>query len=159
MYILLPLEWNCGSIFDPLVRWPRGPGVDFRFCGEILLWRKIILGIYGLGVPVFQCPLCKVCPAMSSEEAPALSWPQVKRRPPTVYLFITVVTSNFLHYNPAVHGAMDCNQKSFKLVCWCHQLLSGFLANGHLPRVSRQSRRSLGKWKLSHKMDNNESYT
>ena len=25
----------------------------------------------------------------------------------------------------------------------CHQLLSGFLAEGHLPRVSRQSRRSL----------------
>jgi hypothetical protein len=31
---------------------------------------------------------------------------------------------------PAVHGAM-----SFKLVWRCHQLLSVFLAKGHLPRV------------------------
>ena len=45
--------------------------------------------------------------------------------------------------HPAVHGAMGCGQKSLKLVWWCHQLLSGFLAKGHLPRVSRQSRRSL----------------
>ena len=39
--------------------------------------------------------------------------------------------------------AMGCGQKSFKLVWRCHQLLSGFLAKGHLPWVSRQSRRSL----------------
>ena len=44
---------------------------------------------------------------------------------------------------PVVHGAMGCSQKSFKLVWRCHQLLSGFLAKGHYPRVSRQSRRSL----------------
>jgi hypothetical protein len=30
-------------------------------------------------------------------------------------------------------------KKSFKLVWRCHQLLSGFLANDLLPRVSRQS--------------------
>ena len=36
---------------------------------------------------------------------------------------------------PVVHGAMDCGQESFKVVWWCHQLLSGFLAKGHLPRV------------------------
>ena len=41
---------------------------------------------------------------------------------------------------PAVHGAMGCSQKSFKLVWRCHQLLSGFLAKGHLSRVSCQSR-------------------
>ena len=35
-----------------------------------------------------------------------------------------------------VNGAMGCGQKSFKLV-------SGFLAKGRLPRVSRQSRQSL----------------
>ena len=29
-----------------------------------------------------------------------------------------------------------------KLGWRCHQILSGFLANGHLPRVSRQSRLS-----------------
>ena len=40
---------------------------------------------------------------------------------------------------PAVHGAMDCGQKSFKLVWRCHQLLSGFLAIDQLIRVSRQS--------------------
>jgi hypothetical protein len=34
---------------------------------------------------------------------------------------------------------MDCGQKSFKLVWRCHQLLCGFLVNGHLPSVSRQS--------------------
>ena len=28
---------------------------------------------------------------------------------------------------------------SFTLVWWCHQLLSGFLLNGHLPQVSCQS--------------------
>ena len=33
--------------------------------------------------------------------------------------------------------------KNFQLVWQCHQLLSGFLAKGHLPRVSSQSRRSL----------------
>ena len=34
-------------------------------------------------------------------------------------------------------------KKSFKLVWRCHQVLSGFLAKSHLPRVSCQSRRSL----------------
>ena len=29
--------------------------------------------------------------------------------------------------------------ESYKLVWQCHQLLSGFLVNGHLPRVSCQS--------------------
>ena len=34
---------------------------------------------------------------------------------------------------PVVHGAMGCGQKNFQLVWRCHQLLSGFLAKGHLP--------------------------
>ena len=34
---------------------------------------------------------------------------------------------------PAIHGAMGCGQKSFKLVWRCYQFLSGFLAKGHLP--------------------------
>ena len=34
-------------------------------------------------------------------------------------------------------------KKNFHLVWRCHQLLSGFLAKGHLPRVFRQSSRSL----------------
>ena len=38
-----------------------------------------------------------------------------------------------------VHGAMGCSQSSFMLVWRYHQLMSGFLANDHLPRVSRQS--------------------
>ena len=33
---------------------------------------------------------------------------------------------------------MDCSEESCMLG-WCHQLLSGFQANGHLPRVSHQS--------------------
>ena len=41
------------------------------------------------------------------------------------------------------YGTKGCEQESFKLVWRCHQLLSGFLAKGHLPRVLRQSRRSL----------------
>ena len=41
---------------------------------------------------------------------------------------------------PWSHGLRPTN---FQLVWWCHQLLSGFLAKGHLPRVSCQSRRSL----------------
>ena len=38
--------------------------------------------------------------------------------------------------SPTVHGTMGFGQKSFRLVWRCHQLLSGFLANGHLPRMS-----------------------
>ena len=33
-------------------------------------------------------------------------------------------------------------KKSLMLVWWCHQLLSGCLANGYLPRVSRHLRLS-----------------
>ena len=44
---------------------------------------------------------------------------------------------------PVVHGAMAFGQKNFQLVWRCRQLLFGFLAKGHLPRVSRQSCRSL----------------
>ena len=38
-----------------------------------------------------------------------------------------------------VHRAMGCSVKSFTPVWWCQQLLSGFLAKCHLPRVSRLS--------------------
>ena len=41
-----------------------------------------------------------------------------------------------------VHGDMGCGQKSFMLVRRIHQLLPGFLAKGHLPRVSYQLRLS-----------------
>ena len=41
---------------------------------------------------------------------------------------------------PWSHGL---RKKKLQLVWRCHQLLSGFLAKGHLPRVSRQSGRSL----------------
>ena len=44
---------------------------------------------------------------------------------------------------PWSHGG--CGQKCFKLVWWCHQLLSELLAKGHLSRVLRQSCRSLMK--------------
>ena len=49
--------------------------------------------------------------------------------------------SEWFSHSLVVHGAMGCGQWSFKLVWRCHQLLSGFLAKGHLPRVSSQSRR------------------
>ena len=55
---------------------------------------------------------------------------------------IVTVLIELAHKN-AVHVAMGCSQKSFKLVWRCHQLLSGFLAEGHLPQMSRQSRCSL----------------
>ena len=54
-----------------------------------------------------------------------------------VYLYRLLISSQF----PVVHWAMGCGQKNFKLVWRCHQLLSGFIAKDHLPRVSRQSRR------------------
>ena len=38
-----------------------------------------------------------------------------------------------------VYGVMGCSRKSFELVSLCHQHLCGFLAKGHLLRVSRQS--------------------
>jgi len=41
------------------------------------------------------------------------------------------------------HGAIGCGQETFTLVWWFHQLLSGFLVKGNLPRVSRQSLWSL----------------
>ena len=44
---------------------------------------------------------------------------------------------------PVVHGTMGCGQKSFQQ---CHQILSGVVANGHLPRVSRQSLPSANDW-------------
>ena len=45
----------------------------------------------------------------------------------------------------AVHVAIDCgHKKNFKLVWRCHQLLSGFLIKGHLPRASLQSNNDKG---------------
>ena len=44
--------------------------------------------------------------------------------------------------NPAVHGTMGCDQKSFMLLWLCHLLLSGFLDSDHLLRLSHQSRLS-----------------
>ena len=41
-----------------------------------------------------------------------------------------------------LHGALGCGQKSFQLVWRCHQLLSEFLAKGHLSRLLRQPRLS-----------------
>ena len=51
-----------------------------------------------------------------------------------------------------VRGEIGCGQKGFTLMWQCHQLLSGFLAKGHLLRVSRQSRRS--RRSLNDKGDN-----
>ena len=39
---------------------------------EFLSSFKLSHGIYGLGVPVIQCPLSIFCPVLSSEEAPTL---------------------------------------------------------------------------------------
>ena len=40
------------------------------------------------------------------------------------------------YWLPVVHEAKGYGQKSFKLVWRCLQLLSEFLAKGHLPRVT-----------------------
>ena len=45
--------------------------------------------------------------------------------------------------NKFLHSEVNLLIQRFKLVWRCHQLLSGFLAKGHLLRVSRQSRQSL----------------
>ena len=52
------------------------------------------------------------------------------------------IVFRFIFADPAVRGAMGCSQKRLKLVWRYHQLLSGFLTYGHLPRVSRQPRLS-----------------
>ena len=56
-------------------------------------------------------------------------------------LFIKRVFNFSMPCCPWSHAG--CGQKSFKIAWRCHQLLTGFLAKGHLPQVSRQSRRSL----------------
>ena len=52
---------------------------------------------------------------------------------PSHKLFIVVLVSSFLVCIPWSHGLRP---KSFKLMRRCHQLLSGFLANDYLPRLS-----------------------
>ena len=46
---------------------------------------------------------------------------------------------NEITYCPWSHGLRS---KDFKLVLWCHELLSKFAANSHLPRVLRKLRLS-----------------
>ena len=53
-----------------------------------------------------------------------------------LYLPIFLIRSR----NPVIHGVMVVAKRRFTLLWRCHRLLSVFLANGHLPRVSRQSR-------------------
>ena len=48
-------------------------------------------------------------------------------------------TSSFWALFFCVHGTLGCVQRSVMIVWRCRQLLSGFLAKGHLPRVSRLS--------------------
>ena len=55
---------------------------------------------------------------------------------------VRVPTNDHLSRVPVVHGAMGCGQKNFTIVWRYHQLLSGFVAIGYLPQVSRQSRLS-----------------
>ena len=52
---------------------------------------------------------------------------------------------------PVMHGYTGhCQKQSLMLLWLCHQILSGYLANGHLPRVSRQSPLSASyEWKWS----------
>ena len=45
---------------------------------------------------------------------------------------------------PVVHGAMGYSQKTYKLLWRYHLPLSGFLANDHLPRMSRHSANDKG---------------
>jgi hypothetical protein len=61
----------------------------------------------------------------------------------TLYILDVVYKLHFiLCYYPDVLGAMSCDQKSFKIVWRCYQLLSGFLSKGHLPRGSCKLRLS-----------------
>ena len=59
---------------------------------------------------------------------------------------LSLFTSQKL-FRASLHGSMGCTQKGFKLVWRCHQL-SGFLAKGHFPRVSGQSRLSADVWMI-----------
>ena len=72
----------------------------------------------------------------------------------TFYTVLIVPASDLVtawHNDPwtDVHDPWLGAEKNFKLVWRCHQLLSGFLAKGHLPRVSRQSR-----WSINNKNHN-----
>ena len=54
-------------------------------------------------------------------------------------IFLYYCSGVFFIFSPVDHGAIRCCQRSFKLTWRCHQLLSGFLVNGHLLRVPCQS--------------------
>ena len=69
--------------------------------------------------------------------------PDAVHRSPGIYFTIEENFSKETVWWPVIHGAMGSVQSSFKLVWWCHQLMSEFLTKGYLPRVLPQSRRSL----------------
>ena len=50
---------------------------------------------------------------------------------------IIIITN--VPFTACLHEAMGCVPKICKLMRRCHQLLSEFLINEHLPRLSRQS--------------------
>ena len=70
-----------------------------------------------------------------------LHWPGFEPGSPTVYAGALPTEL------PIVHGTMSCSQKSLMLVWWYHQLLSGFLVNGHICLLMiRVLMRNQGLW-------------
>ena len=64
------------------------------------------------------------------------------------YLTFVVKRSCPFSSQHVVHGAMGCDQNSFKLEFQYHQLFSGFLVKGHLSRLSRLSANDKGDNKM-----------
>ena len=107
----------------------------FSLCIFIFFWSNIlILKIVLLkqksnhySNSLLQCK--EALPALLSGDIVLIKRSQV-RFPFLAWLFMDLL---------GVHGAIAFGPKIFTLVWRCHQLLSGFLAKGHLPRVSRWS--------------------
>ena len=62
--------------------------------------------------------ICKLCSLHSSVQI--------------IIIIIIIIIFNSSVICFCVHGNVGCGQKSFTLVWWCQQFLSGFLAKGHV---------------------------
>ena len=81
--------------------------------------------------------ICTCIPLVVSFHSP-LSSDVVSNSPSTLQFYHLLYIYPVLRRFCCPQSHVLCT-KSFKLVWWCHQLLSRFLANGHLPPVSHLS--------------------
>ena len=84
--------------------WSDGSGFDFHLCHRIFLKRRIIPRYVRPGCFCVSVSFVMFCPVLSSEQAPALSWPQVRGAPPLVSVYPYFVIRNL--QKPWHHGKM-----------------------------------------------------